>query len=206
MKRLILVRHGEVESQLRSDDELRLSDDENGLTEWGVARTEGLAEHLRERFEATSLLTSPLLRARQTADILARELELAPTVESRLAERDYGFPPGTTMGDSHRLQLACYEHPEDDPPHGESLASHRRRVSEWLREVETRLDAEGGVIVAVAHGGTLEQALATLQGSPLAAASRWFTRCEPASYHLLARLDVEGRKVWCLDGVDLRPI
>ena len=61
--RLVIVRHAEAESG--EPDELR------ALTEEGRAQAEALGERLREEgVVADVVLTSPLLRARETADAL----------------------------------------------------------------------------------------------------------------------------------------
>jgi phosphohistidine phosphatase len=76
--RLLLVRHAEAAPG--SPDELR----ELTPAGWERARELGL-ELAAAGTRPDAILTSPLLRARQTADELARALGLAPEVDERLA-------------------------------------------------------------------------------------------------------------------------
>lgn len=72
MKRLTLVRHGNAAWK-----NSQASDFERPLTRRGQAEAEALARHLLARQLVPDLLmTSPALRAKQTTEILARELEL----------------------------------------------------------------------------------------------------------------------------------
>lgn len=73
MKRLTLVRHANAEPQGANS-----ADFDRALTRRGQAEADALATHLFEqRLVPDLLLTSPAQRARQTAIILARQLELA---------------------------------------------------------------------------------------------------------------------------------
>jgi phosphohistidine phosphatase len=74
--RLFLVRHAEAAPG--EPDELR------PLTAGGRAAARRLGEHLaRENLEA--VLSSPLLRARETAELIARAAGIEPEAEERLA-------------------------------------------------------------------------------------------------------------------------
>jgi phosphohistidine phosphatase len=80
--RLLIVRHAEAAPG--DPDELR------PLTPEGREQARGLARELRERgIDADAVLTSPLLRARETAAALAQG---EPQIEERLA-------PGATATD-----------------------------------------------------------------------------------------------------------
>lgn len=78
--RVLLIRHGKAERDSRSG-----LDADRVLTERGVRQAEWLAGHLLKMDQRPSLLlTSPITRARQTAQSLARRLGLAAMVEPRL--------------------------------------------------------------------------------------------------------------------------
>lgn len=83
--RVILFRHGPAE---RRDADRWPDDGERPLTERGIARTRAAARALARVTSGGSIvLTSPLVRARQTAEILqdALELEEHPTTLAALA-------------------------------------------------------------------------------------------------------------------------
>jgi phosphohistidine phosphatase SixA len=81
--RLFLVRHAEAAPG--EPDELR------PLTPAGRAAARDLGERLA-REHPTAVVSSPLLRARETADQIARAADLAPEADERLA-------PGASVAD-----------------------------------------------------------------------------------------------------------
>jgi phosphohistidine phosphatase len=90
---LLLVRHAEAASG--TPDELR------PLTAEGRSQARSLGERLRaEGVEPSAVLTSPLLRARETGALVARELGARTAVDERLA-------PGTSP---ERVAEAATEH------------------------------------------------------------------------------------------------
>jgi broad specificity phosphatase PhoE len=78
------------------------------------------------------------------------------------------------------------------------------RVAAWLEQVVSKLGTNN-VLIAVSHGGTIDQLMRCLSGSPLEASARAFIRCDVGHYHLWSRLQVEGRLVWRLDAVNRGP-
>jgi phosphohistidine phosphatase len=74
--RLFVVRHAEAAPG--DPDELR------PLTDAGRAAARALAERLAEH-DPAAVLSSPLLRARETAEAIARAAGLAPEADERLA-------------------------------------------------------------------------------------------------------------------------
>lgn len=76
--RVYLMRHGDA-----GDKSLwKGSDAERPLSELGIERTTAAAEHFaRTQFRPTKILTSPLARALQTADIVAEVLGVQECVE-----------------------------------------------------------------------------------------------------------------------------
>ena len=80
---LCLLRHAHAADR---DTWLR-SDDERPLTERGRRQAEDLGNHLAGmRFAPDAILTSPLVRARETAEIVAGLLGVGVRLEARLGE------------------------------------------------------------------------------------------------------------------------
>lgn len=205
--RLLLIRHGQSLSVVQADHEEILPDEVNFLTGQGRAETAKLGEFLSRRFPKVVMFASPLPRARETALILSQYLRCKIIFDGRLAERRCGFPPGTTCVQSRSLQDSSFTNPTYAPPGGESIAEHRARVSEFLESVLQGAIGSHQAMSIVAHGGTIEHVHGCLTGTPVEAMSKSFTSCGTASYNLWTRLIAgDGREVWRLDGVDLRPI
>jgi phosphohistidine phosphatase len=118
---LYLVRHGLAAERAASGD-----DRQRPLTRAGIRRTRAVAKQLRDagiRFD--HLLTSPLLRARQTADIL-HDVGLA----SR-AEESRDLAPG---GDFRRW-LRWLSRKRDGGGQHLALVGHEPGLSEWAERL-----------------------------------------------------------------------
>lgn len=80
---IILFRHG-IAMEHEEAAEKGVKDADRPLTRQGITRTEEAVEGLREQVESLVLVAhSPLLRARQTADVLAATYPAARRAETR---------------------------------------------------------------------------------------------------------------------------
>jgi broad specificity phosphatase PhoE len=129
------------------------------LNETGRAQAAALAEQALP-YEFVALWCSPLLRARETADIVARRIGLTPREDARLMETD--------SGDWTDRSFAAVqaEAPEEfarfksgDPtfafPGGESFAQQGVRVAGAFHDIKR---AEAPTLI-VCHGGVIRIAL-----------------------------------------------
>jgi len=114
-----------------------------------------------------AIWTSPLRRARETADIVATALGLQPQVLDDLIESDRGEWEGQTV--DHLVAVspdlfAAFEaaDPEFAFPGGESLAEQMRRTRQALGVVA----AGRTPALVVAHAGTIRAALLALGRRP----------------------------------------
>ncbi|WP_031160657.1 histidine phosphatase family protein [Streptosporangium roseum] len=113
----------------------------------------------------TGVVSSPLLRARDTAADAARAAGLALRTDPRLRELDFGDAEGLRRAEVNPEAMRRFQ---ADPvadflPGGEDPVDAAERVTECLRE----LDAAGRILV-VAHNTILRLALCGLLGIPLA--------------------------------------
>ena len=152
------VRHGETahnrDGRLQGRVDLELS--EKGLDQ---------AARLASRFTGkavAALITSPLLRARQTAAAIAEVCECDVEVDERLIELDYGEWDGRPLAEMRTDGgLAGLADPNFSPPGGESLVAVSARVESFCRE---RLAAGNDRIVAVSHVSPIKAAVAWALG------------------------------------------
>jgi uncharacterized phosphatase len=150
------IRHGQTD--WNRDDRLQGSTD-IPLNETGRAQAHEAAELLQgERFEV--IVSSPLVRARETAQIIADDLniELGPSY-IELVERDYG----ALEGESSSEMVA--RHPDRDYPGAETLASVVGRGIAGLRRIAA--DYGDRDVVIVCHGTIIRYTLAALAGRRL---------------------------------------
>ncbi len=119
---LYLMRHGIA---VPREEDLGMSDAERPLTEEGVRKTEQVAEGLvRLGISCEWIMTSPLLRARQTAEIAAKALKLGDHMEE-WPELGAG---GSNEALLHRLQAT----EQDRSVKGILLVGHEPQLSELL--------------------------------------------------------------------------
>ncbi len=121
------------------------------------------ATELAERavpYEFAALWCSPLLRARETADVVARRIGLVPREDARLMETDAGDWTDRSFAD---VQAEAPEEFErfrtGDPtfafPGGESFAQQGVRVAAAFHDIKR---AEAPALI-VCHGGVIRIAL-----------------------------------------------
>lgn len=134
------------------------------------ARQAGLRLVAAEPFDL--LVSSDLLRARRTVELLAGTLELSTPrwIVNGLREYDVGEWSGLTrpqIEDRWPGRIARFAHHESEPPPGgESRQHFNARVVETARQIAARAAADGtDRMLIVAHGGVV-RALATAVGLP----------------------------------------
>ncbi len=139
MGRLVLIRHGESEG---NRDRVFTRTPEVPLTEAGRAQVR------------RGIVSSPFLRARQTATVLAEWLALPVRVEEDLREQSYGELAGQPYA---ALRDASDYDPERywlwRPPGGETLVEVAARAGPALDRLAA--GARGNDVVVVSHGGVM---------------------------------------------------
>ena len=125
---------------------------EQPLTDVGRAQAQAAAGALRTA-GATAVVTSPLRRARQTAELVASAAQVDLAVEQDLRETDFGDWEGYTFAEVRAkwpTELTAWlADPSVAPPYGESFQDTATRV----RQARDRLlSAYGGqTVVLVSH-------------------------------------------------------
>lgn len=151
---LILVRHGESVGNAAG---LLLGRIDSPLTERGIGQARSLAATVAG---ASRLVSSPLARARNTAEALGTGLPVE--IDDRWIEVDYGEYDGQPLGDVPAEVWAMWRSdPTFTPPGGESLAAAGARVRAACDELFADPDgpARGdGVVVVVSHVSPIKAA------------------------------------------------
>jgi 2,3-bisphosphoglycerate-dependent phosphoglycerate mutase len=164
--RLVLIRHGESRSTV--DRVVGGHEGCGGLTDRGVLQAKALYERLARTGElagATTLLTSILPRAIQTAEIIAPALgDLAPEQQCELCEIHPGQGDGLSW-EEFTVRFRPEGLSTGNPyvpmaPGGESWAGFFVRVGEAL--LRAAADHAGETVVIVCHGGVIEGSFSTL--------------------------------------------
>lgn len=124
----------------------------------GRAEAQALADHLGPE-PIARVVTSPLLRAVQTAGAVAARAGVRVETDARLADRDYGGFAGTPAQEV----LSRYGD-YDSAPGIEKLASLRSRVRAVLAELAVAPDA--GPVAVVTHDAVVRLLAQELRPSP----------------------------------------
>jgi ribonuclease H / adenosylcobalamin/alpha-ribazole phosphatase len=135
---MLLGRHGATEFSLEKRFSGRGGADV-GLAPVGVAQAEALAAEIVARDGVDVVITSPLLRTRQTAQIVADATAAEVLIHDDLAECSFGEWDGFTFDEVQRswpAQLQAWLASTDvAPPGGESFAACRDRVDAARRQM-----------------------------------------------------------------------
>lgn len=160
---LVLVRHGESTANAAH---LLLGRTDAPLTEAGLAQARAAAATLSgTRIE--EVRSSPLERARRTAELLARDRPVV--VDDRWVEVDYGVHDGKPLSD---VPAEVWRHWREDPAYipdeGESLQAVHARVAEACHELFAVAGrgarSDDGDVVVVSHVSPIKAAVAWALG------------------------------------------
>jgi broad specificity phosphatase PhoE len=155
---LLLVRHGQTE--WNAAGRMQGQTAHVRLTELGHAQAAAAAQELTT-WGPGALVSSDLLRARQTAEHCARTTGLPVTTTPALREQGYGVLEGRP---SRELwDVVDWTDPHWAAEGGESLAQLYTRVEAYLDELAASPPA--GVVALVTHGDTIRAAQAVVAGA-----------------------------------------
>jgi len=170
MMKVVLVRHGESEGNVRheiNDDPMRIVN----LTARGRRQAEAAAERLRDvPFKHAYVSAFP--RAQQTMDILLRHHDLHPVVDARLNERISGMD-GLHVDLFNDLVRPDYLHIK--PPRGESFTQQMERLRSFLDEAAARHPQAMALVVS--HENPIIAALTLLSDTPETACLQKLDNC-----------------------------
>lgn len=155
MLKLYLVRHGETDwnadGRIQGHTDVELN--------WrGELQAQRLAVRLAEEGTFAAVYSSPMRRAKRTADLCAQALALPVLTDERLVERSLGPLEGLTMSQVEirypEVHRAWQQGGVRPPIPGEESREHFvARAQSFVKDVRAR-HSEGRVLV-ISHGGTI---------------------------------------------------
>jgi 2,3-bisphosphoglycerate-dependent phosphoglycerate mutase len=154
--KLYFVRHGESEANTRHV----ISNGRStfGLTPRGQKQAQALAEHIGS-IPFKTLYSSPILRARETADILSRAIGISYQVTEALREYDCGILEEKDDEESWRYHRQYFEdwvlhkNYTSKPEGGECFLDIQNRFVPFIEELANASLAEDDNFLLVGHGG-----------------------------------------------------
>jgi broad specificity phosphatase PhoE len=165
MTTLILVRHGQTDSNIRN---LLHGQTDVPLTPLGIAQAHAVAARLGQERDIAALYTSPLERARHTAEIIGAIIGHAPIPHPGLMEVHFGDVEGLTVEEAWERHPHLRPAGDDDGsadllwPNGESRYGFRDRIQRTLAEILAL--HRGQKVVVATHGGVIGRGVGGLLG------------------------------------------
>lgn len=162
-RRVVLLRHGRTEWNADGRFQGQL---DSPLDAVGRAQAAAAAEALTP-MEPDVVVTSDLSRAFDTASLVAAAVGLTPVVDRRLREIFLGHWQGLTRAEAREKfpdEYARWQTGEDARRgDGETYAEVGSRAAACLDDWASQV-SDGGLVVAVTHGGTARATIGTLLG------------------------------------------
>jgi len=149
MTEIILVRHGETEWNVSQTYRGRA---DVALDEVGTKQAELLGSYLSD-WKLEAIYSSPLRRARDTANAIARHQNARVQVASGLIDFDYGSWQGLSEAEVRKLYPDLHQEWRTNPqrvtmPGGESLGDVAERARGVIKEAVSRYQ---GSVALVSH-------------------------------------------------------
>jgi len=192
MTELILVRHGQTLSNLR----LYLQGQSDGeLTEVGRQQARAVAAVLKD-MPVDAVISSPLIRAKDTAAEIARYHHLPVTINPLVREWHCGLLDGQPAQalfdarDQAGLPLSDFR-----PEGGETLREVQCRAKEFLAEIEEKYSGQS--VVVCSHGDFLRMLISLLRSISIEEANG--IHLENAAYSRFIKKDAG----WVNQGMNL---
>jgi broad specificity phosphatase PhoE/ribonuclease HI len=139
------------------------------LSGLGEAQARALAREMAIRADIDRIVSSPLLRTRQTADLVAAAIGVDVEIESAFAECAFGAWDGHTFAEVRERWPAELEEwlgsTDVAPPGGESFAACSERVVAARRRLVRRYPGER--VLVVAHVTPIKILVSEAVGAPL---------------------------------------
>lgn len=167
MTRLTLMRHGETQWNVEG---IWQGIAPVPLNERGRQQAEAASTTLKNA-GITRIVSSDLLRTRQTAQIVSEALGLPFEIDQRWREVDLGRWQGLTNPQIRAWDPEAFKTFEAAPyiergfPEGENQRQHIARTADALADAATRYAGEH--ILVVTHGGSIRCAVYHITGEPI---------------------------------------
>lgn len=146
-----LVRHTECVSNVKKISSYSWEKDDF-LTENGIKQAKNLAKKLK-KYKIDLIFCSPFRRTKETLEIINKELKINYKnifFDKRLVENNFGITDNKHYDEFHKLFSSEEKYFEIPVPLGENYADVKKRISEFLSEVESKYSNKN--ILVISHG------------------------------------------------------
>lgn len=188
MTKFLLIRHGDTDYV----DEALAGRIDSPLNPLGLQQSEAIAEALKH-LPIQAIYTSPLIRTQQTADPLAKLLNLEINVNHELNQVNFGKWQG--MDFDELIQDPDWNLFRENPgsvkiPGGEDSSMVRERVSTEIKKLSQQYSEEA-IIACFSHGSIIRHTISYFIGLPVNNSNQ--IQIAPASISTLLVSDGNGK-------------
>ena len=152
---IIFSRHGETKLDQAGANETVAGWTKEPLDDRGKASAAKLADEIKDQ-KPTVIVTSDLPRAKQTADIVGKQLNIPVQEDARLRPQHVPETEGLKVGEATPIWNAYESSPDKKPEGGESWNEARTRQDAALKDVDSKV-AAGERPVVVTHSRNIAQ-------------------------------------------------
>lgn len=157
---LILLRHGET----IHNSQRKYSSDDNPLSEEGIIQMEKAADRIHNLI-IDRVMVSPLLRARQSFEIINQYHQFPYEIVDNIREIDSGKLKGLTFDEGMALypkevEDYLFDYIDTPLPGGESVREAYERIGKVIKHLRNY----SGNILMITHGGVISLMLSHILG------------------------------------------
>ncbi|MDR0604043.1 MAG: histidine phosphatase family protein [Bacteroidales bacterium] len=149
---LLVVRHGQSEADILKVIEGRA---DFGLTELGHKQAEAMAKWVEEHYPINKIYSSPLKRAKQTAEYISKITGIGIYFDDDLMEWQNGLIAGLTLKEAdEKYPVPKIKYPHTRVYEQESQIDFRMRAETIMSRIINENNDEE-IIVIISHGGMI---------------------------------------------------
>lgn len=168
--RLYIIRHGQTE--WNKEKKLQGRSD-IPLNELGRRLAEETAKGMSE-IPFAAAFTSPLQRAKETAEIIIGKRNVPVIEDDRIIEMSFGEYEGCSYSEKHfevpdQTFMNFFRKPEEykTPPNGESFEDVKIRAASFLKELSENESYQDSIVLISTHGAALCGLLSVIKNAPI---------------------------------------
>jgi 2,3-bisphosphoglycerate-dependent phosphoglycerate mutase len=161
---LLVIRHGQSEADILKVIEGRA---DFGLTELGHKQADAMAKWVKEHYSINKIFSSPLKRARQTAEYISKITGIGILLEDDLMEWKNGLIAGLTPKEAdEKYPAPTIKYPHTRIYEQESQIDFRMRAETIISKIINENDDEETIAI-ITHGGMINMLFKSFMESPI---------------------------------------
>ena len=150
------MRHGQAEHNVKNIISSKI-DNPHHVTEKGIEEAKKATKELKSK-KIDFIFASPLVRTKETADIVADELNIEKEniiYDERIREQDFGDLDGKDHTSYSKMVSSLKEEFTTAAPNGENILQVKNRMMDFLSEVDKKYENKNILIVTHEHSAWL---------------------------------------------------